>query len=118
MSDLSEMIVETTEIAPGLVIERRLRLPGIRKMEERYGIKFHQFDHLVEKMESLDDMIHAALILAQQHNPAVTQEQVEAALSKYPVFELMDRLKDVMVDMLTVRSKNVIAPAESATAAL
>ena len=118
MSDLGEMVVETSEIAPGLVIDRRLRLPGIRKMEQRYGLKFHQFDHLIEKMESLDDMIHAVLILAQQHDPSVTQEKVEDALGRLQLPDLIEHLKNAMVDMLTVQSKNRVALAESATAAL
>jgi hypothetical protein len=118
MANLGEMVEEKTEIAPGLVIDRRLKLPGIRMLEERYGLKFHQFDNITDKMESLDDMLHAVFVLAQQHDKNVTMKDIESALAIYDLPVLMEKLKGAMVDMLTVQLKNVAAPAESATATL
>lgn len=105
---LREMGNGTIEVVPGLVIDQRLKLSGIRKMEIRFGVPFHRFKEI--KIESVGDMVGIILILAQQRDAAITEAQVEAALDRVDVGTAMRRIDAAFSEALKVEAKNSDAP--------
>lgn len=114
-SGLAQMAVETSEIVKGLVIDRRLKLSGIMKMEERFGLSFDQFNTLGEKVKSLRDMVDIVVILAQQHDKKISAERVKELLDSDDAVNVLRSITTAFTESLRVESKNLSAP-ESATA--
>ena len=103
---IEQMQIETVELVKGLIIDKRLKLSGIAKMEKRFGLPFSKFSKLSEKIETLQDMIDVVVILAQQHDKTTTVDKVKELLDSVTAVQALESMTKAFTDALAVESKN------------